>query len=115
MSDELKASRLKADYAEKMLHTANRQLDELTRAHAEVLDTLDDLLDKYSVHNRASVGAQLVSVQHILTDLIAELREWSDSELLNPDTELHVNRMADRAEVRLRDVSMSLSKGHDHD
>ena len=75
MSDELKASRLKADYAEKMLHTANRQLDELTRAHAEVLDTLDDLLDKYSVHNRASVGAQLVSVQHILTDLIAELRD----------------------------------------
>ena len=41
----------------------------------------------------------------ILTDLIAELREWSDSELLNPDTELHVNRMADRAEARLREVS----------
>ncbi len=33
----------------------------------------------------------------ILTDLIKELRAWSDSELLNPDTELHVNRMADRA------------------
>lgn len=38
----------------------------------------------------------------VLRDLIAELRAWSDSELLNPDTELHVNRMADRAEARLR-------------
>ena len=46
MSDELKASRLKADYAEKMLHTANRQLDELTRAHAEVLEILNDLLEE---------------------------------------------------------------------
>ena len=43
-------------------------------------------------------------LRRILTDLIAELREWSDSELLNPDTELHVNRMADRAEARLREV-----------
>ena len=40
----------------------------------------------------------------ILTDLIEELRAWSDSELLNPDTELHVNRMADRAEARLREA-----------
>lgn len=41
----------------------------------------------------------------ILTDLIAELRAWSDSELLNPDTELHVNRMADRAEARLKGLN----------
>ena len=40
----------------------------------------------------------------VLTDLIAELRKWSDTELLNPDTELYVNRLADRAEARLREV-----------
>ena len=50
----------------------------------------------------ARAGIALAS--DILIDLIAELRTWSDSALLNPDTELHVNRMAERAEARLREV-----------
>lgn len=44
--------------------------------------TLDpyDLLDKYAPHNRASVGTQLVAVQRILQDLIAELRATAFSQ-----------------------------------
>ena len=61
-----------------------------------VCDEVLDLLDM------AERGMELITP--ILTDLIAELRAWSDSELLNPDTELHVNRMADRAEARLKEI-----------
>lgn len=45
------------------------------------------------------------SHERILTDLIAELREWAGHEVLNPDTEQRLYRMADRAEARLREVS----------
>ena len=52
------------------------------------------------MNNRASVEAQLVAVQYILTDLIAELRTVNSEANLPP-----FNDMADRAEARLKGLN----------
>lgn len=63
------------------------------------------LAEQRCQHSHADTVCPPPPERAILTDLIKELRAWPDSELLNPDTELHVNRMADRAEARLREVT----------
>lgn len=63
------------------------------------------LAEQRCQHSHADTVCPPPPERAILTDLIKELRAWSDSELLNPDTELHVNRMADRAEARLEELS----------
>ena len=108
--NELELAQMKATYAEKMLRASVNQLDELSRAHADILDTLDDRLDKYAPHNRASVGTQLVAVQRILTDLIAELRgeHWRDSAgycAVCENKTCCVSTVLKRAEARLREVT----------
>ena len=63
------------------------------------------LAEQRCQHSHADTVCPPPPERAILTDLIKELRAWSDSELLNPDTELHVNRMADRAEARLEGIN----------
>ncbi len=102
--NELELAQMKATYAEKMLRASVNQLDELSRAHADILDTLDDLLDKYAPHNRASVGTQLVAVQRILQDLIAELRRCAKGYTVKGAYAITVEQqleLADWAEARL--------------
>ena len=47
---------------------------------------------------------QAERLEHILTDLIAELRHWVDSDLLGPDSQVLLTRLADNAEARLREA-----------
>ncbi len=79
----------------------------------------DDLADRIRRLDRTDAWAREIErtaeVRAILTDLIAELvGDDGDGHEMTPDGEACAVCVAiDRAEVRLRDVSMSLSKGHD--
>ena len=119
----LRVARRGAEWSERTRLTARKP----DYGRCEVSDDIDltddeydtfivDLAEQRCQHSHADTACPPPPERAILTDLIAELRRSAKGYLSPGAYAITVKEqlwLADWAETRLRDVSMSLSKGHD--